>query len=151
MGKLLHGNIPAREDDEIPKMTNVWGIVVAATVSFFIWLAIILVVVLFCTDKSHAAEIPTIQANKIADAIYIIEGGRKTHHPYGVLGKWHKSPRTICINTIKHQYRNWAKSGRKMAFTAYLGHVYAPVGCNNDVGTNKYWISNLNWYIQKGI
>ena len=125
----------------------------------WVFYAVVVVTMLYVlTSCSMAASVDMsvktldkgINVNKYADAIYIIEGGKHTKHPYGILGHWHKSPRIICINTIKHQYRRWLKQGKPGAFTAFLGRVYAPVGCWNDVGTNQYWVRNLNYYLMKG-
>lgn len=61
--------------------------------------------------------------------------------PYGVLGHWHKSPRIICINTIKHKMRLWDGRGD---FTVFLGKTYSPPSIN------PYWVRNVNWFLMKG-
>lgn len=79
---------------------------------------------------------------QIADAIYIAEGGAKTSHPYGILQHYKTTtPRQACINTIKHARRDWNGKGD---FIVFLGSRYCPVGCENDNGTNKYWVKNVN-------
>jgi len=48
------------------------------------------------------AQAHQINVNKLADAIYLAEGGSKTKHPYGILKKYKTTtPRQACINTIK--------------------------------------------------
>ncbi len=81
-----------------------------------------------------------ININKLADAIYKAEGGAKTNYPYGILAHYKTTtPRQACINTIKHALKDF-KNGD---FIAFLGSRYCPIGCDNDRGTNKYWIKNV--------
>ena len=83
-----------------------------------------------------------VDINKLADAIYKAEGGAKTRHPYGILKHYKTTmPRQACINTIKHALRDWNGRGD---FISFLGSRYCPVGCSNDNGTNRYWISNVH-------
>ena len=91
---------------------------------------------------------------QIANAIYLAEGGRHTSHPYGILKNFkHTTARQACIATIRHNRRIWALNGSRGDFIAYLGHIYCPVGCDNDNGTNKFWIKNVRFFLnqaQKG-
>jgi hypothetical protein len=82
-----------------------------------------------------------IDVERLADAIYLAEGGARTSHPYGILAKYkHTTPRQACINTIKHAQRDWDGRGD---FIAFLGNRYAPIGVANDpLGLNRNWISN---------
>ena len=85
---------------------------------------------------------------QICNAIYKAEGGSHTNHPYGILKHYkHTTPRQACLNTIRHNRAKWALNGSRGDFIAYLGHIYCPVGCNNDNGTNKYWITNVRRFL----
>ena len=89
--------------------------------------------------------------NQWANAIYIAEGGQKTRHPYGILATYkHTTARQACINTIKSKYKQWVKIGRHGAFIAFLASKYCPVGCDNDVGTNRYWVKNVSYWLERG-
>lgn len=88
-----------------------------------------------------------------ANAIYKAENSK--NHPYGVMVKYrHTSPRQACINTIRHQWHNYSnlplKTRQAIDFTTYLGRHYAPIGCINDNGTNKFWVKNVNYWLGKG-
>ena len=86
--------------------------------------------------------------NQIADAIYRAEGGSKTAHPYGILKHYKTTtPRQAAINTIRHARRDWDGKGD---FISFLGSRYCPVGCDNDIGTNQYWIGNVNAILKGG-
>lgn len=79
---------------------------------------------------------------RLADAIYVAEGGANTKHPYGVLKHYVRTtPRTACINTIRHAARDWKGQGD---FIAFLGARYSPLGAANDPQhLNRNWIHNV--------
>lgn len=82
-----------------------------------------------------------IDAKSYCRAIYKIEGGANTHHPYGILAKYkHTTPKQACINTVNHAFRDWNGQG---SFNRFLANRYAPVNSDTDNGTNQYWLSNL--------
>jgi hypothetical protein len=84
--------------------------------------------------------------NQIADAIYKAENSRT--HPYGILKHYRTTtPRQACINTIRHAVKDWNKQGD---FIVFLGSRYCPVNCDNDNGTNKYWVKNVKYFLLKG-
>jgi hypothetical protein len=83
------------------------------------------------------------EANRLADAIYIAEGGPKAKVPYGILSikvrdKAHA--RQICLNTIQNNYRRWMNSGRKGDFLDFLGNRYCPPGAG---AGNRNWKRNV--------
>ena len=89
-----------------------------------------------------------VNVEKLADAIYIAEGGDKTKYPYGILTKYKTTtPRQARINTINHALRDWDRKGD---FIEFLGSRYCPVGAGNDPkGLNKNWVRNVKYYYNK--
>lgn len=102
---------------------------------------------MFILSVAHADE---INVEKLADAIYLAEGGVKTKHPYGILAKYkHTSPRQACINTINHRLQLW-KGGTARDFIAFLSKTYAPINATNDpAGLNQNWVKNTVFYYEK--
>ena len=97
--------------------------------------------------------------NAIADAIYWAEGGAISK-PYGIMKPYCTAMapdkcRKGCIQTIEKRYKIWMKEGgresglnRKLeGFIAALSKSYAPVGAENDNGTNQYWTKNVLYYL----
>ena len=99
---------------------------------------------------AYADNAPTVNVERLANAIYIAEGGNKTKHPYGILAKYkHTTPRQACINTIKSALKRYNKQGVKGDFIAFLGKTYCPVGAKNDPnGLNKNWVKNVKHYYE---
>lgn len=107
-------------------------------------LTFLLIVLLSGCQTPAMAQLTPSTLDRLATAIYWAEGGPRTSHPYGILATYHHTtPRVACINTIKHQYRNWVRAGAPGHFIHYLASRYAPVGSNTDVGTNQYWERNV--------
>ena len=101
---------------------------------------------LLFASVGHAKD--SIDVEKLADSIYIAEGGSKTKHPYGILAHYkHTTPRQACINTIRHARRDWNGKGD---FIVFLGNRYCPVGAANDPrGLNKNWIRNVKYFLER--
>lgn len=96
-----------------------------------------------------------INIERLADAIYLAEGGAKTKHPYGILKKYKTTtPRQACINTIKSGLRRWNAQGKKgnaNDFIEFLGKTYCPIGAKNDPkGLNKNWVKNVVYFYNRG-
>jgi hypothetical protein len=108
-----------------------------------------LIILLTVLTPSFAQCKQSIDCNRIANAIYIAEGGSATRHPYGILQHYkHTTARQACINTIQHAYKDWNGSG---CFISFLGVRYCPIGAKNDpTGLNKNWIRNVKWNLRKG-
>ncbi len=88
-------------------------------------------------------QLPSIDVNKIADAIYYAEGGSKTKYPYGISMKKSNiqtkgadDARKICINTINHAYKDWVNAGHKDDFIDFLSKRYDPEN-------HKVWAKNV--------
>lgn len=86
-------------------------------------------------------------ANRIADAIYLAEGGPKARVPYGILSmkvRDKSHARQICLNTIQNNYRRWKTSGSKEPFLDFLANRYCPP--TDSVG-NKNWKRNVRAFL----
>lgn len=85
-----------------------------------------------------------INIERLADAIYLAEGGSKTRHPYGILTTYkHTTPRQACINTIRHSLKDWDGKGE---FIAFLGSRYCPTKGKLTLAErrlNGNWIDNV--------
>jgi len=79
---------------------------------------------------------------KIADAIYKLEGGTKTKHPYGVLSIKTNNPRRVCLVTIYHNELRWKSQGSHGDYLDYLADVYCPRSA--DPKGNKNWHNNIH-------
>jgi hypothetical protein len=86
--------------------------------------------------------IDSAYAEKIVDAIYRVEGGEKTKHPYGILSVKTSDPRKVCLNTVKNNYIRWQKAGSKGDYLDYLADVYCPPSA--DPTGNKNWHKNIH-------
>ena len=89
-----------------------------------------------------------VDVDRIADAIYVIEGGSKTKFPYGIRSIDTKGDvakaRKICINTIRNNHKRWLKTEKKSEFLSFLANRYAPIGAANDPkNLNSNWLKNL--------
>ena len=87
------------------------------------------------------------RASLIANAIFKIEGGTKTKHPYGVLSVKTSNPRKVCINTIKNNYIRWIKAGGHGDYLDFLANVYCPKSA--DPRGNKNWHHNIHAYVTR--
>ena len=103
---------------------------------------IALFVILSICVKMAASE---VDANKIADAIYIIEGGKSTKYPYGVKSVATKGNRAkarkICINTIRNTHKRWIADNKPIDFLDYLANRYCPPSV--DKMGNARWKVNI--------
>lgn len=83
-----------------------------------------------------------INVKRLADAIKVEEGNR---HPYGIKSVHCSSEsdcRSVCIKTIKHQFKNFTKSHQTGIenFINYLAKIY-DAGDSRD--EQKRWIVNV--------
>jgi len=84
-----------------------------------------------------AALLTAPDTDRLADAIYLAEGGRKAKVPYGILSvhvKDEAEARRVCIRTIHSAMKTW--DGRK-DFIKHLGEKYCPPSVDR--------IGHLNW------
>jgi len=110
---------------------------------------IILTLLLLIWGLAQAQSIPqpAYTNEQIANAIFWAEGGHRTRHPYGILAHYkHTTPRQACLNTISHARKDWNGRGD---FLEFLSKRYAPINCDTDNGTNKFWLKNVRWYLRR--
>ena len=90
--------------------------------------------------------------NDLADAIFKAEGGYKTRYLYGIVSVKYKDEaeaRQICLNTIRNNKIRFKKQTKYTDYLEFLASRYCPVGCDNDLGTNKYWLKNVRWFLSQ--
>jgi hypothetical protein len=103
-------------------------------------ISIIMAIILYCATNAYSYT-----NDQLADAIFRAENSKS--HPYGILAHYkHTTPRQACLNTIVHAYRDWNGKGD---FIEFLGSRYCPVGCDNDNGTNQYWVRNVKLFLKE--
>jgi hypothetical protein len=87
------------------------------------------------------------EAERIADAIYVAEGGAKAKKPYGILSVKvanAQEARQVAINTVRNNWKRWHDAGRPGDYIEFLAKRYAPLGVANDPsGLNKNWLKNV--------
>lgn len=103
-------------------------------------------VLIFCS-KAHAYT-----DEQIVNAIFKAEGGAKATYAYGIRSVKYSSvaeARRICFNTIRNNRKRFLKQSKYKDFLEFLASRYCPVGCDNDRGTNKYWIKNVRYFLKE--
>lgn len=84
-------------------------------------------------------------AERIANAIYVIEGGNKTKFPYGIKSIDTKGDvvvaRKICLNTIRNNHKRWLKANKNGSFINFLANRYCPASV--DPKGNRNWKANI--------
>lgn len=96
------------------------------------------------------AAIPEGYAERVADAIWLAEGGKKAKVPYGVLSVPTRSEahaKAICLNTVRNSWGRWEKAGSPGDFIEFLGKRYCPVE-GDKTGLNKHWIKNVRFFLR---
>ena len=85
-----------------------------------------------------------LDAERIADAIYRVEGGAKAKVPYGILSmpvKNEAHARRICLNTIRNNHKRWIAAGKPGDYLDFLADRYCPPSV--DPKGNKNWKRNI--------
>jgi len=85
-----------------------------------------------------------LDANRIADAIYRVEGGSKAKAPYGILSVKVSNAteaRKVCLNTIRNNHTRWIRAGKPGKFLDFLADRYCPKSAD-PVG-NRNWKKNV--------
>lgn len=131
----------AKPSNSITRIGFIWAVMA--------FLGVVIGIMVVCQGCAYSQTIQGIDVDRLANAIYIAEGGSLTNHPYGILAKYkHTTPRQACINTIKHKLRDFNREIitqlDEREFIAYLGQTYCPVGASNDPGgLNLNWVGNV--------
>ena len=84
-----------------------------------------------------------IEAGRVADAIYLAEGGAKTKHPYGVLSvkvRNAQEARQVCLNSIRNSRKRWERAGRPGDWLAYFANRWCPPTAHP---LNRNWLRNV--------
>lgn len=85
-----------------------------------------------------------LDAERIADAIYRVEGGAKARVPYGILSipvKNEAHARRICLNTIRNNHKRWIAAGKPGDYLDFLADRYCPPSV--DPKGNRNWKRNI--------
>ena len=97
----------------------------------------------------HAADYTDEQ---IVNAIFKAEGGYKAIYLYGIRSVKYKDEaeaREICFRTVRNNHKRYTDYGYKSydTYLEFLASRYCPVGCDNDRGTNKFWLGNVLYFL----
>lgn len=85
-----------------------------------------------------------LDADRIADAIWRVEGGAKARVPYGILSvpvRDAAEARRVCLNTIRNNHRRWTEAGHPGDYIDFLADRYCPPSV--DPAGNRNWKRNL--------
>ena len=98
---------------------------------------------------SHAAPIHPAYAEKIADAIYRVEGGARARVPYGVLSvkvDGAGEARRVCLRSIANNWARWEQAGQPDDFIHFMADRWCPPSVD-PVG-NRNWKKNMKALIK---
>lgn len=91
-------------------------------------------------------------ADRMADAIYIAEGGSKTKWPYGVKSIKARNAahaRQITINSVNNNWRRWEAAKQSEPFVKFMARRWVPESA--DPRGHANWVKNVNSLMnQKG-
>ena len=105
---------------------------------------------IFAFAIALSARAESASFERIADAIYLAEGGAKAKSPYGILSvkvKDTADARRVCLNTIRNNHARWLASGRRQDFICFLADRYCPQSVD-PVG-NRRWKKNVSFFISR--
>lgn len=89
---------------------------------------------------------------EIVTAIYKAEGGEKATYLYGIRSVKYDTPdeaRRICFNTVRNNRVRFSNQTEYKDYLEFLASRYCPINCDNDTGTNKYWLKNVRYFLEK--
>jgi hypothetical protein len=105
-------------------------------------------IILVCSNLWAEQTVTEREFERIADAIFIIEGGTNARVPYGIVSIKVRDAvhaRKICLNTIRNNHERWRKSGQKGKFLDFLADRYCPKA-GDPVG-NRNWKRNIRFVL----
>jgi hypothetical protein len=122
-----------------------WLLTLAALTIFWI--------VIFSLIFAAPARAEVWDAEAIADAIYLAEGGEMAKRPFGVLSvkcDGYRECRQVCLNTVQNNFTRWQVAGAQGDYLEFLARRYAPIGAENDPqGLNRHWLKNVRYFLTK--
>jgi len=101
-----------------------------------------LVAIIICITASCRAD--EINVERMADAIYKAEGGKKARVPYGILSvkvKDEADARRICINSIRNNIKRWERAGKPGTMIEFMADRWCPHA--SDPKGNANWKRNV--------
>lgn len=96
---------------------------------------------LVCIEAGACSHCKCLDAEKLVDTIYVVEGGAKTRYPYGIMSVKTDNPKRVCLNTVKNNYSRWIKAGRSGCYLDFLADRYCPPSV--DPTGNRNWKHNI--------
>ena len=87
--------------------------------------------------------------DRVVNAIYVIEGGPRARHPYGILSvpvRDAAHARVVCARTVRNTWVRWEAAGRPGDYLTFLANRYCPPQAD-PVG-NRNWIKNIHAYVK---
>jgi hypothetical protein len=87
---------------------------------------------------------------RMADAIFVSEGGSKAKVPYGILSckvKDQSDARRICIRSIENNIKRWEAANRPCDFVTWMARRWTPI--SHDPNGHINWIKNVNSLLKK--
>ena len=96
---------------------------------------------------------------EIVAAIWQVEGGSNTKFPYGIRSlhcEKKEECREICLRTVRNNRIRYKNYGYKKypLYLSFLASRYCPINSRNGTQTenklNKYWLSNIKYFLKKG-
>ncbi len=111
----------------------------------------ILLALLVSCGSLGASEFPLATANRIADAIWIAEGGTKARWPYGVLRVSDPvKARRICLQIIQSEWEIYERlveaGGARHSYIEFLALRYCPPAAHP---LNERWPFNVTFHFRK--
>lgn len=101
-------------------------------------------VVLAFASSSFASNLPPASVARLADAIYVAEGGARARVPYGVLSvkvRGEAEARRVCEASVRNNWRRWEAAGRPGKFIQFMADRWVPK--KSDPVGNRNWVKNM--------
>jgi len=114
------------------------------------WIMFAIAVLIFGV-MIYSCRAEEINIERLANAIYIAEGGANTNHPYGILQKYKTTtPRQACVNTINSVLKRFEEQEKEKDFIHFLSLTYCPINAKNDpLNLNVHWEKNVKYYYER--
>lgn len=112
----------------------------------------ILCLILCIIPSCQPAYCNEIDDYELARAIFKAEGGLKADYLFGIRSVKYDTPAEawqICLNTIRNNKIRFQNQSKYNDYLTFLASRYCPIGCDNDRGTNKYWLRNVRFHLNQ--